>query len=63
MLDVLGGLRCRFIRGDKDGCAAQYAHLLGKNILLHVGSEAVASASEQGKINTAQRSLLYSTYN
>lgn len=63
MLDVLGGLQCRFIRGDKDGCAAQEAHLLGKNRLLHVGSEAIASASEQGKINIAQHSLLYSTYN
>lgn len=49
MLDVLGGLLRRFIRGDKDGCAAQYTHLFGKNTLLHAGSEAVARASVQRK--------------
>lgn len=49
MLDVLGGLLRRFIRGDKDGCAAQYTHLFGKNTLLHAGSKAVARASVQRK--------------
>lgn len=47
LLNILGGLHCRFMWGDRDGCAVWYSHRFGKRLFLDVGSQTVANTGEQ----------------